>query len=157
MPLLHKEFMITKSTFTRGCFAGCLTIVFAFSPFALAQTAPDATAIDVVAQPKIVQVALPATPPYQEKYLQIVPEPQMTNGQLLLPASFLQNQLGISVDTIDADSWKLSWFEQTVLMKLGSQTAINGKVPFQMSAAPLIANGQPYFPWAEVANLWHLE
>jgi len=147
---------MTKSTFIRGCFGGCAAIVLVFSQLAQAQTAPDMAA-SAVAQPEIVQVALPATPPYQEKYLQIVPAPQMAGDQLLLPASFLQNQLGISVDTIDADTWTLSWFGQSVQMNLGSQTAMNGKASLPMSAAPVIANGQPYFPWAEVAKLWNLQ
>src|SRR5690606_15592146 len=70
---------------------------------------------------------------------------------------FLQKQLGISVDTIDADTWKLSWFEQAVQMNLGSQIAMNGNTNLPLSAAPIIANGQPYFPWAEVAKLWNLQ
>jgi len=148
--------MTTKSTFMRGCFSGCAAIVLAYSQLVSAQTAPDAAA-SAVAQPEIVQVALPSTPPLQEKYLQIVPAPQMSNGAPLLPASFLQNQLGISVDTVDADTWTLSWFGQSVQMNLGSQTAMNGKTALPMSAAPVIVNGQPYFPWTEVAKLWNLQ
>ncbi len=152
--------MTTKSTFTRSSFIFCTTLALSFSRIALAQTAADATSSSASVQPvAAVQAAdaLPATPPFQEKYLQIVPAPQMASGQLLLPASFLQNQLGISVDTIDADSWKLSWFEQSVQMDLGSQTATSGNSKISLSAAPIIANGQPYFPWAEVAKMWNLE
>jgi len=154
--------MTPKSTFRRMSFVFCTAAALASSQFAIAQTAPDTTFPSAPVQPAasiqpVILAALPPAPPFQEKYLQIVPAPQTTNGQLLLPASFLQNQLGISVDTIDADTWKLSWFEQAVLMNLGSQTAINGKTSLTMSAAPIIANGQPYFPWAEIAKIWHLE
>ncbi|MEO6908940.1 MAG: phosphodiester glycosidase family protein [Abditibacteriaceae bacterium] len=148
--------MTLKSTFTRGCFAGCIAAALIFSQYALAQAVPGENAA-VVVQPGAATVALPATPPFQEKYLQISPGPQTSKGQLLLPASFLQNQLGINVDTIDADTWKLSWFEQTVQMDLGSQTAKNGSSSLSMSAAPIIANGQPYFPWTEIAKLWNLQ
>jgi hypothetical protein len=148
--------MKTKSTFTRGLFVGWIAIVLSFSQHAFAEITSNGNPASAV-QPVVVKTPLPPGPPLQEKYLQIVPEPQMPGGQLLLPASFLQNQLGISVDTIDADTWKLSWFGQSVQMNLGSQTAMNGKTSLPMSAAPIIAKGQPYFPWAEVANLWHLE
>jgi hypothetical protein len=143
---------MTKSTFL----SGTLLIAAALcGRMALAQTAPDVAQATV--QPVAAKVSLPATPPLQERYLEIAPAPQTVNGQLLLPASFLQKQLGISVDTVSAASWKLSWFEQSVQMTLGNKTATSGNNSIALSAAPVIANGQPYFPWAELARAWHLE
>jgi len=151
--------MTTKSTFTHIGFVFCMAAALAASQFALAQTTPESPIVSTAtdAPPVVTQVALPATPPFKEKYLQIVPAPQMTQGQLLLPASFLQKQLGISVDTVSPGVWNLSWFGQSVQMGLGSPEAMNGDTTLQMSAAPIITNGQPYFPWAEVAKLWNLQ
>jgi len=152
---------MTKSTFLAAFLPGCISCLVTIGG-AWAQTteqAPPApeVASEATLQPVAATVQLPATPPVQEKYLKIVPAPQTSSGQLLLPASFLQNQMGIAIDTLSATSWKLSWFGQDVQMTLGNKAAMSGTTAIAMTAAPAIINGQPYFPWDGLATAWKLE
>jgi len=139
------------STFTKtmGCCSFAATLFCAAN--ALAQ-APVAAPTSQPTPPAIPAVA--STPPPQTSaYVYVRPGVQVIDGHTLVPAAFLRNELGVSVQTVEVNKhWRLSFFGRNVDVFNNTRNAELDGVPFQFPTHARILNNNLYLPWVPLAT-----
>jgi hypothetical protein len=139
------------STFTKtigGCSLVatlfCATQVQAQNPTAAPTSQPTPPATPVVAQ---------TPPPQTSAYVYVRPGIRVIDGHTLVPAAFLRNELGVSVQTIEANKhWRLSFFGRNIDVFNNTRNAQLEGVPFTFPTHARILNNNLYLPWVPLSG-----
>lgn len=114
---------------------------------------PEST-LESTSDTKPAAVAEPPSPPQAQAYITVRPGVQVVEGHTMVPVSFLQNDLGAALHTLQANKqWRLAFFGHTVEFynnQLG--IVVNGKQT-QFPIQPRIINSNLYVPWTPIASL----
>lgn len=95
----------------------------------------------------------PTAPPQSSAYVYVRPSLQVIEGHTLVPATFLKNELGVSVQTIDVNKhWRLSFFGQTLDVYNNTRNAELDGAPFQFPTHARILKNNLYIPWVPLAT-----
>ncbi len=135
-------------------FRGALSAIFFCSASAFAQPQTGSTP-DAPTQPVLgtTQIPIAAMPPQSQAYVRVQPGAQIIEGSTFVPATFLKNEMGASIQTmIPNKQWRINYFGRSIDVFDGQRGALRDGTQTQFPAAPRIIGGNLFVPIKPVAD-----
>jgi hypothetical protein len=151
---IHSPNRYQMMTPIRPFFAAALVVVGGVL-FALSGNAQNSPAPSNQPTPVTATATQPPVPPRAQTYVRVQPEIVLTEGHTLIPVVFLQNTLGVALQTVTPNrTWRIAYFEHRVEFTLGSTKALFDDEPATLPSEPRILAGRLYLPWTPLAQLF---
>ena len=134
-------------------YRGALAAMFFCGLPALAQTPAGST--PGAGKPVLGTAKIPAAPmpPQSQAYVRVRPGAQVIEGHTLVPAAFLKNELGASIQTMMANKqWRISHFGRTIDVFNDQRGALLDGAQTQFPIETRLINGNVFVPWKPIAS-----